>query len=150
MSTKQHPLIREAIRIVGSQKKLAAAICMSQQTISRLLNQERAVTVDEAVRIESATQGKIKFQEFGLIAHAALEERTPNTRPQDSLLAQDNGETGESTEQGSAVCAVGSTGKSDFAQVDQVVAAAGRGKRRRRAALSSSDAALNTRTEAVR
>jgi DNA-binding transcriptional regulator YdaS (Cro superfamily) len=151
MSTQQHPLIRKAIRIIGSQKKLAAIICKSQQTVSRLLNQERQITAEEAVRIEQATKGEISLRDLCPSIHAALVQKSQNTAPHDSLSTQDNGETGERPEQGPAVCAVGGSGKADSAQAAQVVATAGRGKRSSlSSALPASDVALNARERAVR
>jgi len=54
-----HPLIAEAVRLCGSQEKLAAAIGSSQSRVSRLLLQQSPITAEDAVAIERVTQGYV-------------------------------------------------------------------------------------------
>lgn len=51
--------IKDAVAIVGSQAKLAAAIGRSQQHISFLISGRYAPSAEDALKIERATQGKI-------------------------------------------------------------------------------------------
>lgn len=58
--TPENPLIRAAIDIRGSQAKLADAIGVSQQTISKLLlGQREKISGEIAVGIHQATDGKV-------------------------------------------------------------------------------------------
>ena len=50
----QNPLIRKAIRLSGSQKKLASAIKHSQTSISYYLN-GGGISAEVAIKIEKAT-----------------------------------------------------------------------------------------------
>lgn len=55
----KHPLVEEAIRIIGSQGRLAQAIGSSQSAVSRMLLREIPITAEAAVGIERATNRKI-------------------------------------------------------------------------------------------
>ncbi|WP_298967692.1 YdaS family helix-turn-helix protein [uncultured Methylobacterium sp.] len=55
----KHPLVEEAIRIIGSQGRLAQAIGSSQSAVSRMLLREIPVTAEVAVAIERATERKV-------------------------------------------------------------------------------------------
>lgn len=55
----KHPLVAEAITIVGSQAKLAKAAGVSQQSISFLLNRQMGMSAEMAVRLERATGGRV-------------------------------------------------------------------------------------------
>lgn len=58
--THQNPDICAAIEIVGSQAKLADAVGVRQQTISKLLlGQRNKVSAEIAVGIHDATEGKV-------------------------------------------------------------------------------------------
>jgi DNA-binding transcriptional regulator YdaS (Cro superfamily) len=58
--THQNPDICAAIEIVGSQAKLADAVGVRQQTISKLLlGQRNKVSAEIAVGIHDATAGKV-------------------------------------------------------------------------------------------
>lgn len=59
-----HPLIARAIEALGTQKKLADAAGVEQQTISKLLNGQRRITAEMAVAIERATAGQVPRQEL--------------------------------------------------------------------------------------
>lgn len=50
----RHPLIEEAIRLAGSQAKLAKAINSSQSAVSRMLLREVPVSLEAAMLIERA------------------------------------------------------------------------------------------------
>jgi DNA-binding transcriptional regulator YdaS (Cro superfamily) len=56
---KHRPLIQRAIKAVGSQKKLADAIGLSQQGVSYLLHTAPRIRAEVAIAIERATGGKI-------------------------------------------------------------------------------------------
>lgn len=60
-TVEQHPELLKAIAFFGSQPKLVAAIdrCVSQQTISRMLNGESRLTGELAVAIHKATSGAV-------------------------------------------------------------------------------------------
>lgn len=55
----QNPNILRAIEAAGSQAVLAERSGLSQQFISKLLNNERRVSAESAVAIHRATDGKI-------------------------------------------------------------------------------------------
>jgi len=57
-------LIKRAIKKVGSQKKLAEAIGLSQQGVSYLLNSSSRVSAEVAIKIERATAGEISRAEL--------------------------------------------------------------------------------------
>ena len=59
--TDQDPRIAEAIRIVGSQAKLALACECAQQHIAKLLNKQRRITGEMAARIHNATGGEVSM-----------------------------------------------------------------------------------------
>lgn len=59
LDTQHDPLIAAAIRAKGSQKALANAAGVEQQTISKLLNRQRKVTAEMAVAIDVATGGAV-------------------------------------------------------------------------------------------
>jgi DNA-binding transcriptional regulator YdaS (Cro superfamily) len=54
-----HPIISEAIALTGSQAKLAELSGLSQQHISRLLNEQQNITAAAAIKIEAATGFRI-------------------------------------------------------------------------------------------
>jgi DNA-binding transcriptional regulator YdaS (Cro superfamily) len=56
---RPHPLIKRAIDTLGTQKKLARAAGVEQQTISKLLNRQRGISAEMALAIEKATAGAI-------------------------------------------------------------------------------------------
>lgn len=56
---RHHPLIAKAIKICGTQAKLAAATRTSQQTICRVLNGQVPVSAELAAQIELVTNGEI-------------------------------------------------------------------------------------------
>lgn len=58
MSDK-HSEIARAIEICGGQVPLAVRAGVRQQTISKLLNRQHAVSAEVAVKIERATEGKV-------------------------------------------------------------------------------------------
>jgi DNA-binding transcriptional regulator YdaS (Cro superfamily) len=58
--TSENPIIRAAIDIVGSQAKLADAVGVRQQTISKLLlGQREKISGEIAVGIHQATEGQV-------------------------------------------------------------------------------------------
>lgn len=57
----QHSAITDAIEVVGSQAELASRCGCAQQTISKLLNKENAITPQMAIAISRATNGKISI-----------------------------------------------------------------------------------------
>lgn len=61
MSTPKpkHPLIERAIQVVGRQADLADAAGVVQQTISKALHCEIAVSAELAVAIDRATNGAV-------------------------------------------------------------------------------------------
>ena len=54
-----HSLIERAIKLAGSQQKLAEKIGLSQQGVSWLLNESNAVSAEIAIKIDRAFDGKI-------------------------------------------------------------------------------------------
>ena len=58
MSTFRH-LIEEAVRLKGSQFKLAEAMGCSQQQISYLLQRAARISVEMAVKVDIATEGQV-------------------------------------------------------------------------------------------
>lgn len=56
--------IEKAIRILGSQKKLADAACCTQASVSRWLTGDRRISAESAVAIEIATGGKVARSEL--------------------------------------------------------------------------------------
>jgi len=56
----QHDNLISAVRILGSQAKLAARVGLTQQQISRLMNGKQRVTAEVAIAIERATGGEIR------------------------------------------------------------------------------------------
>ncbi|MDP8995442.1 MAG: helix-turn-helix domain-containing protein [Pseudomonadota bacterium] len=57
-------LLEKAVKIVGSQQKLADAIGKSQQGISYLLNSAPMVSAEDAIAIEKATGGGITREQL--------------------------------------------------------------------------------------
>jgi DNA-binding transcriptional regulator YdaS (Cro superfamily) len=55
-----HEAIEEAIKIVGSQKKLAAQVGVSQPNVWSWLHKKKRVSPERVVRIVQATDGKVK------------------------------------------------------------------------------------------
>jgi DNA-binding transcriptional regulator YdaS (Cro superfamily) len=53
-----HPLIQTAIKLAGSQQKLARKCEVSQQQISYLLK-SRTISAEMALKIDSATDGQV-------------------------------------------------------------------------------------------
>lgn len=62
--TERHPLIFKAIKIAGGQAPLADKMGRRQQTISKLLNKQRAVTAELAKAIHDATGGEVACWEL--------------------------------------------------------------------------------------
>ncbi|WP_416358195.1 YdaS family helix-turn-helix protein [Aureimonas phyllosphaerae] len=58
------PLVQEAVRLAGSQQKLADAAGCSQQQISYLLHQADRISAEMAVSLEKATDGQISRNHF--------------------------------------------------------------------------------------
>lgn len=57
----QHrPLLERAIKALGSQKKLAEAIGLSQQGVSYLLTQAPRIRAEVAISIDKATKGRVR------------------------------------------------------------------------------------------
>ena len=57
-------LLLDAIKLAGSQSKLASAIGISQQGVSYILNQAGTISAEVAVAIERFSKGKIKKSEL--------------------------------------------------------------------------------------
>jgi len=57
-------LLKRAVEKAGSQKKLAAAIGLSQQGISYLLNSAERVSAETAVAIDRFTRGEISKEQL--------------------------------------------------------------------------------------
>lgn len=57
--TTFRPHIENAIRLKGSQVKLAEAMGCSQQYISWLLKEGEQISVEMALRVEAATEGHV-------------------------------------------------------------------------------------------
>ncbi|MFJ5159703.1 transcriptional regulator [Pantoea sp. NPDC088449] len=55
-----HEAIKEAVKIAGSQKKLAAQVGVSQPNVWSWLHQRKKVSPERVVRIVQATEGKVK------------------------------------------------------------------------------------------
>jgi DNA-binding transcriptional regulator YdaS (Cro superfamily) len=64
LGMKHRPLLKRAIEALGSQKKLADAIGLSQQGVSFLLNEGKRVRAETAVAIERATKGQIRREQL--------------------------------------------------------------------------------------
>jgi len=62
--TQQDKNVLRAIQYCGSQKKLAARMGCAQQQVSKLLNDQRAMTFEWALRIEDATDGHVGADEL--------------------------------------------------------------------------------------
>lgn len=61
---KQHPAIRRAIRVIGTQELLGRALRRRQTYISKLLNLEVPISFEIAVGIHHATKGKVPASEL--------------------------------------------------------------------------------------
>lgn len=57
-------LIKQAIDILGSQQKLAEACGVSQNAVHKWLLKGMRVSLENALKIEQATNGKIKAETF--------------------------------------------------------------------------------------
>lgn len=55
----QKKLIHQAVKMAGSQKKLASAVGLTQQGISYLLNSANRVSAETALAIDRFSNGKI-------------------------------------------------------------------------------------------
>lgn len=62
--SKHKKLVQEAIRIAGSQGKLAKRLGISQQGVSYLLNSAKRVPAEIAVAIDSFTGGEISKEKL--------------------------------------------------------------------------------------
>jgi len=56
-------LVQQAIELLGTQQLLAEACSVSQNAVSKWLN-GGAISLENALRIERATQGKVKAEYF--------------------------------------------------------------------------------------
>lgn len=56
--------VQKAIEVLGSQNKVAIACGVSQNAISKWLNGQSKVTLENALKIEKATDEKVKAEEF--------------------------------------------------------------------------------------
>ncbi|MFZ5674312.1 MAG: transcriptional regulator [Pseudomonadota bacterium] len=61
---EKHPEIARAIQTCGGQVPLALKAGVRQQTISKLLNRQHAVSAEVAVKIERATEGKVTREDL--------------------------------------------------------------------------------------
>jgi DNA-binding transcriptional regulator YdaS (Cro superfamily) len=52
--------VAKAIKLLGSQGKLAAKMGITRAHVSRLLFQERKITAESAVKMEKATRGQVR------------------------------------------------------------------------------------------
>ena len=60
-----HPLIERAIATLGgSQSKLAEAIGVSQQQVSKLLRKDQGISAEVALAIHTATDGAVSKSEL--------------------------------------------------------------------------------------
>lgn len=57
-------LVRKAVTIKGSQASLAAAIRRSQQQVSALCNRADAISAEDALAIDLATEGQVGKSEL--------------------------------------------------------------------------------------
>ncbi|AWB00223.1 helix-turn-helix domain-containing protein [Vibrio harveyi] len=65
MKHKQRQSLKDAVSIVGTQSSLANAVGISQQMISKLLNNpDLPISPKTAVAIELATDGKVSRKRF--------------------------------------------------------------------------------------
>lgn len=62
--TAENPHIAHAIRLLGSQAKLAEAIGVTQSTLSRLLHGHWRVTAENALAIQRATGGEVTLRDL--------------------------------------------------------------------------------------
>lgn len=56
--------VQKAIKELGSQNKVAIACNVSQNAISKWLNGQSKVTLENALKIEKATNGQVKAEDF--------------------------------------------------------------------------------------
>ncbi|CDF98643.1 transcriptional regulator [Avibacterium paragallinarum] len=56
--------IKKAINVLGTQQLLAEACGVSQNAVSKWLNGGSAISLENALRIEKATQGKVKAEDI--------------------------------------------------------------------------------------
>lgn len=68
-------LVAKAVKIAGSQQKLADALGCSQQHISYLLNDAQEITAEFALRMEKATGGKVSRHELRPDIFGAAKQR---------------------------------------------------------------------------
>lgn len=57
--TRTKELLKDAVKVVGSQTKLAQALGISQQGVSYIINHASTVPAEIAVGIDRLTNGKI-------------------------------------------------------------------------------------------
>jgi DNA-binding transcriptional regulator YdaS (Cro superfamily) len=62
--TEHRTLLEEAVKLAGSQAKLAEKIGLSQQGVSYIMNRSEAVPAEVAVAIDRFTEGKISKREL--------------------------------------------------------------------------------------
>ncbi|WON77552.1 transcriptional regulator [Serratia sp. UGAL515B_01] len=60
----KHHLVEKAIAIVGSQAALVKAVGKAQSTVSDWLNGKKQISVEGALLLSKATDGKIHPSEF--------------------------------------------------------------------------------------
>lgn len=56
--------VQKAIQVLGGQNNLANACGVSQNAISKWLNKQSKVSLENALKIERATNGNVKADEF--------------------------------------------------------------------------------------
>lgn len=56
--------VQKAIQVLGGQNNLANACGVSQNAISKWLNKQSRVSLENALKIEKATNGSVKADEF--------------------------------------------------------------------------------------
>ncbi len=61
-----NPYIKKAIKLFGSQKKLAIKIGANQSTISRMLqmSNKKPLSAEWAIKIEKATNGRVRREQL--------------------------------------------------------------------------------------
>lgn len=77
-------LIKQAIDLLGSQQKLAEACGVSQNAVHKWLSNKLRVSLENALKIEKATNGKVKAEMFNsnfavlLDRHSTLANKKEN------------------------------------------------------------------------
>ena len=62
--TNHRPLLEKAIKIAGSQARLAEAIGLSQQGVSYLLNGAPTISAEISIAIDRLTNGEVSKEEL--------------------------------------------------------------------------------------